>query len=147
MQVFPRILRAMTSLNSTALSRILYRNITEDCSTDAPPSNKVKLSSEPLKDAAKSEEETDQDCNVSSEETTASATDVNEIRGVIFDMDGTLTLPVINFKEMRSRLKLTPSQDILPTVQKYPPEERAKAMAIIEECEAEALKKLQVRLL
>ena len=67
-----------------------------------------------------------------------------EIKGVIFDMDGTLTIPVLDFKGIRNSLGLAPGSDILTTVQKYSPEERAKAMVIIEEYEEDGLRKLQV---
>lgn len=79
---------------------------------------------------------------VCSSDTTASP--LMEIKGVIFDMDGTLTVPVLKFKEMRSRLGLSPNQDILPTVQSFPPERRAQAMAIIEEMEDEGVRIMQV---
>lgn len=59
-------------------------------------------------------------------------------------MDGTLTIPVLRFAEMRARLGLLPNQDILPTVRTFPPEERAKAMAIIEEMEEEGVRLMQV---
>jgi len=64
---------------------------------------------------------------------------------VIFDMDGTLTIPVLNFLEMKARLGLTPGQDILPTVQRFPSEERARAMAVIEELEEEGIRNMKVR--
>jgi beta-phosphoglucomutase-like phosphatase (HAD superfamily) len=67
-----------------------------------------------------------------------------EIMGIIFDMDGTLTIPVLQFHEMRTRLGLSPSQDILPTVLSFPPERQAKAMAIIEEMEEEGVRLMQV---
>ena len=67
-----------------------------------------------------------------------------EIKGIIFDMDGTLTIPMLRFKEMRARLGLAPNQDILPTVQSFPPDQRASAMAIIEEMEEECAKLMQV---
>ena len=69
---------------------------------------------------------------------------LTEIEGVIFDMDGTMTLPVLDFKGIKRSLGLAPTADILPTVQKYSPEERAKAMTIIEEFEEDGLRKLQV---
>ena len=71
---------------------------------------------------------------------------LTEIKGVIFDMDGTLTLPVLDFKGIRESLGLAPGTDILPTVQQYSPEERAKAMTIIEGYEEDGLKKMQVRI-
>ena len=70
-----------------------------------------------------------------------------EIKGIIFDMDGTLTIPVLNFSEMKTRLGLSPNQDILPTVQSYPPEERAKAMSIIEEFEEEGVHRMKVHIM
>ena len=69
---------------------------------------------------------------------------LTEIKGVIFDMDGTLTLPVLDFKGIRESLGLSPGTDILTTVQQYTPEEKAKAMSIIEEYEEDGLRKLQV---
>lgn len=68
-----------------------------------------------------------------------------EIKGIIFDMDGTLTLPVLNFKEMRAHLGLCPNQDILPTVLSFPPDRRARAMAIIEELEEEGIQCMQLQ--
>ena len=60
-------------------------------------------------------------------------------------MDGTLTIPVLNFQEIRAALGLGPQQDILPTVQTFPVVEQAKAMRIIEAFEEKAMKKMQVR--
>ena len=62
---------------------------------------------------------------------------IREIKGVIFDMDGTLTLPVLNFLEMRTRLGIPREADILPTVLKMPREERERALTIIVEMEDE----------
>ena len=73
--------------------------------------------------------------------------EITEIRGVIFDMDGTLTLPVLRFAEMKEKLGLKPTDDILPTVQKFPPEERAKAFEIIEEFEREGVENMKVQLI
>lgn len=64
---------------------------------------------------------------------------IRGIGGVIFDMDGTLTVPVLNFAEMRSRLGLSRGTDILPAVLNMPVEEREKAMEIIKEMEEEGL--------
>ncbi len=61
----------------------------------------------------------------------------SKIRGVIFDLDGTLTQPIINFTEMRRRLEL-PEGDILATVRTWPSERQRQAFAIIEEIEADA---------
>ena len=52
-------------------------------------------------------------------------------------MDGTLTVPVLNFLEMRTRLGLPPGTDILPAVQCMTADERERAMQIIEQFEEE----------
>lgn len=70
--------------------------------------------------------------------------ELTEIKGVIFDMDGTLTIPVLRFAEMKERLGLKPTDDILPTVQGLPPEERVRAFEIIEEFEREGVEKMKV---
>lgn len=70
---------------------------------------------------------------------------IRRIKGVIFDMDGTLTIPVLNFLEMRTRLGLSRGVDILPTVLSMPAEERERAMKIIQEMEEEASRQLQLQ--
>ena len=70
---------------------------------------------------------------------------MTEIKGVIFDMDGTLTVPVLNFKEVRASLKLAPGVDTLTTVLQYPPEKKAQAMKIIEEFEEEGIEKMSLQ--
>jgi HAD superfamily hydrolase (TIGR01549 family) len=62
-------------------------------------------------------------------------------RGVIFDMDGTLTVPVIDFAAMRLRLGI-PSGDILHTLKSWPEDRRQWALIIIEEIEAEAVERM-----
>ena len=106
-------------------SKILYRQAASSYSNQAT-------------DEYKTDGKSEQDPPESNDEA------LTEIKGVIFDMDGTMTLPVLDFKEIRASLGLAPGTDILPTVQKYSPEERAKAMAIIEEYEEDGLRKLQV---
>lgn len=83
-------------------------------------------------------------CLCACSESTASTSSLVEISGIIFDMDGTLTIPMLRFKEMRARLGLAPNQDILPTVQTFPPDKRASAMTIIEEMEEECAAMMQV---
>lgn len=67
------------------------------------------------------------------------------ISGVIFDMDGTLTEPVLNFEEMRRRVGISPTRDILAHVNSLPKEEKARALEIIESIEEEAHKKLTLQ--
>jgi HAD superfamily hydrolase (TIGR01549 family) len=66
------------------------------------------------------------------------------VRGVIFDMDGTLTVPAIDFGAMRQRLGISEG-DILATVKAWPPHRRAAAFAVIEEIEEEARRRLTVQ--
>ncbi len=73
--------------------------------------------------------------------------DTTEIRGVIFDMDGTLTIPVLRFPEIKAKLGLKPTDDILPVVQKLPTEERVRALEIIEEFEKEGMENMKVGVL
>jgi len=65
------------------------------------------------------------------------------IRGAVFDMDGTLTLPVIDFAEMRRRAGVPPGGDILATIEAITdPEAKAAAIAAVEEVEREGLEGL-----
>lgn len=66
------------------------------------------------------------------------------LRGVIFDMDGTLTEPAIDFAEMRRRVGI-PSGDILITIRGWPEERQREAFAIIDEIEELARAKLAVQ--
>ena len=70
---------------------------------------------------------------------------IRQVRGVVFDMDGTLTLPTLDFAEMKRRLKLPPSSDILVSVQAMSGEDKEKSMAIIEEMEDEANRRLRLQ--
>lgn len=62
------------------------------------------------------------------------------LRGVVFDMDGTLTVPNIDFQAMYSRCGVDPSQDLLKVLPTLSPESAAEKMAIINDIEAEATK-------
>ncbi|KAF8055985.1 haloacid dehalogenase-like hydrolase domain-containing protein [Scenedesmus sp. PABB004] len=65
------------------------------------------------------------------------------VRGVVFDMDGTLTVPVIDFQYMRQRVGVGPTGDILDVIASWPPEEQAAAHAAIAEIEEQALRDMQ----
>jgi HAD superfamily hydrolase (TIGR01509 family) len=69
---------------------------------------------------------------------------VTGIRGVIFDMDGTLTVPVIDFALMRRRLGI-PEGDILAILRGWPDTRQKAAFDIIEEIEEEGRFKLQLQ--
>lgn len=59
-------------------------------------------------------------------------------------MDGTLTLPNLDFKDMYERCDVPLNEDILVTIGKMNPEKRAKAVSVIEEMEAEGARTLQL---
>ena len=67
--------------------------------------------------------------------TAASARPV--LRGVVFDMDGTLTIPNLDFKKMYSRCGVDLSDDLLAAIARMPAEQAAAANAVIGEMEAE----------
>ena len=120
---------------TVALSKILYSRVAN-----------TKSSTTHEQESSDKNDDEKASSSVSTSKPQSQDEPLTEIKGVIFDMDGTLTLPVLDFKGIRESLGLTPGSDILPTVQKYSPEERAKAMAIIEEYEEDGLRKLQVSL-
>eukprot|EP01025_Chloroclados_australasicus_P064564 TRINITY_DN8640_c0_g1_i1.p1 TRINITY_DN8640_c0_g1~~TRINITY_DN8640_c0_g1_i1.p1 ORF type:complete len:236 (-),score=10.99 TRINITY_DN8640_c0_g1_i1:297-1004(-) len=59
------------------------------------------------------------------------------------DMDGTLTVPVINFSEMRRRVGIKQG-DILEVIKSWPVNEQRRAYSVIAEIEQEALKDMKV---
>ncbi|CEM12735.1 unnamed protein product [Vitrella brassicaformis CCMP3155] len=75
--------------------------------------------------------------------------DPNKLAGVLFDMDGTLTLPhQIDFTKMKERLGIPPHEDVLRTLkERYgdSPDEYARAMQIIDEVEAEGAAELALQ--
>ena len=66
------------------------------------------------------------------------------LKGVIFDMDGTLTVPCLDFAEMRRRVGITCGGDILHVIDDWEEERRAEAYRIIKEMEADAKERLQI---
>ena len=64
------------------------------------------------------------------------------LRGVIMDMDGTLTVPNHDFAEMYRRVGCK-TKDILTEIEGWPEAERARANSIIHEMETEALATMQ----
>eukprot|EP00741_Cyanophora_paradoxa_P020388 tig00021254_g19679.t1 len=61
-----------------------------------------------------------------------------KLRGVVFDMDGTLTCDgAIDFVEMRRRAGIPDGHDILQYVHGLPPGERERVMDIIDQVEVE----------
>ena len=74
-----------------------------------------------------------------------SNSEMTEITGVILDMDGTMTIPVLNFRGLHTRLNLAPGVDILPTILQYSPEEKARALSIIEDFEDEGIRNMRLQ--
>lgn len=80
----------------------------------------------------------------------ASASGRRSVRGVIFDMDGTLTEPVLDFVKMRKRVGLALGRDIgrgdmLGEVNKEPSETRREAALLaIKEVEREGHEKMKL---
>lgn len=66
------------------------------------------------------------------------------LHGVVFDMDGTLTVPNLDFAEMYRRCGVSMNEDILCAVSKMQPAQSADATAIIEEMEAEGARTLEL---
>jgi len=68
------------------------------------------------------------------------------LKGIIFDMDGTLTLPnAIDFKKMRSRIGVEDGQDVLKFIKTLSPRNRAQAIQIIEDEEMKGLERTQLQ--
>ncbi|GLT99280.1 hypothetical protein SLE2022_167260 [Rubroshorea leprosula] len=77
------------------------------------------------------------------------------LRGVVFDMDGTLTVPVIDFPAMyrsvlgeneynRVKAENPSGIDILHHIEKWSPEKKQKAYQIIADFERQGLERLQI---
>lgn len=60
------------------------------------------------------------------------------IRAVIFDLDGTITRPYLDFAAIRAELSLDGTQPVLEAMERMSPERRAQARAILEQHEEEA---------
>jgi len=60
------------------------------------------------------------------------------IRAVIFDLDGTLTRPYLDFDAIRAELAIEGRQPVLEALETMTPQQRAAAMAVVERHESEA---------
>lgn len=66
-----------------------------------------------------------------------------KLRGVVFDMDGTLTVPNLDFSDLYARCNVSLGQDILRAIAEMKdPEQASKAKAIVEEVEKEGRRTL-----
>lgn len=66
------------------------------------------------------------------------------LRGVIFDMDGTLTVPNLDIKAMYERCNVPMSEDLLAAVSGMPPDRKAAANAVIDAMEEEGRRTLEI---
>jgi len=60
------------------------------------------------------------------------------IRTVLFDLDGTLTVPILNFDDIRRRLELPRNDSIIHALERLPPDEREQKQKLLRELELEA---------
>ncbi len=63
------------------------------------------------------------------------------LKGVIFDMDGTITVPYINWKALRERVGATPEKTIMQHIEGLPPDESRRANEELLKAELEAGRK------
>mmetsp|Transcript_45411 Transcript_45411/g.106203 ORF Transcript_45411/g.106203 Transcript_45411/m.106203 type:complete len:406 (-) Transcript_45411:201-1418(-) len=66
------------------------------------------------------------------------------LRGVVFDMDGTLTTPALDFGRMYERCGVAMSEDLLQVIAAMPTDQAGAAKAVVEEMEAEGRRTLQL---
>lgn len=59
-------------------------------------------------------------------------------KGIIFDMDGTLTVPIIDFIKIRSELNIPPDRDLSEEINSRPEPHRSEGWKLIEAFEEEA---------
>jgi len=66
------------------------------------------------------------------------------LRGIVFDLDGTLVESSLDFAAMYGRVGVPRGSDILQVIADWSPERRAKAHAVIDEVETEALERMRL---
>mmetsp|Transcript_29475 Transcript_29475/g.82332 ORF Transcript_29475/g.82332 Transcript_29475/m.82332 type:complete len:260 (-) Transcript_29475:101-880(-) len=74
----------------------------------------------------------------------SSASEKPALRGVVFDLDGTLTVPNLDFAEMYRRCGVDRRLDILREIAAMPPHRAREATAVVDEMEAEGRRTLQL---
>ena len=65
------------------------------------------------------------------------------LRAVLFDMDGTLTRPDLDFAELRRRVGAPAGRDIIGHIQSLPAPQAQQALATVEEMEMESARRAQ----
>ena len=73
-----------------------------------------------------------------------SATSRPTLKGVVFDMDGTLTKPTIDFAKMYKRCGVSRGSDILAEISQMSPDDAARCNAIIADMEEEARQNMEL---
>ncbi len=66
------------------------------------------------------------------------------IKGVIFDLDGTITRPTLDFVAIRKSLGLSPGGPVLEQILGLPPQDRDRKFRMLEEFETEAIGKSEL---
>ncbi len=64
------------------------------------------------------------------------------IKGVVFDMDGTITVPVIDFKKLRNELNVDNKWDLLKDLNRLTIIEKKRHLSVIDKYEKEAINNL-----
>ena len=64
---------------------------------------------------------------------------IMQIKGIIFDMDGTLTVPLIDFKQIRYELNVSDGEDLAKTISSWAEPRRTQAWKVIEKYELYAI--------
>lgn len=68
-----------------------------------------------------------------------------KIKGIVFDMDGTLTVPCIDFAEMRRRVGVHPTEgDILKIIAGWDEARQKEAYRVIADIEEQALRDMKI---
>ena len=62
-----------------------------------------------------------------------------KIKGLIFDMDGTLTVPLIDFRKIRQELNIGEGGDLAEIINSWPEPRRRQAWKVIEKYEVYAI--------
>lgn len=66
------------------------------------------------------------------------------LKGIVFDLDGTLTVPNLDFAEMYDRCGVAYGEDILAAIEEMPEVRKRESEEIIEEMEEEGRRTLQL---
>src|SRR5262245_61177797 len=66
------------------------------------------------------------------------------LKGIIFDLDGTIVHSTLDFEAMRTELGLAPRTPLLEALDVMPPEERVRAEAVLLRHELAAAEKSQL---